>query len=284
MLIACIGPDLFRALEKARELETAFRQKYDAEGSSCEQLHQEGTELIDEVVERVNTVSLFTPRRFLRVRDLLKNCPKGRVAALEKALSVDPDNVIVVTVESDLPPEATLAIVSKLPKWVRYDFPRLDARAFGTWIRERALALGCTLTDAQTALIFEQAAGDTWQAALGILQAAAGVTNDEQKRVSTGSLPERSLFDWAYAYVKQDPTWRLALEELGTEALYPFLSQLRSYQRVKNGQEASLPSFVARKLKGIRTTDSEEQFVRLLEAVMLQRQGYLREDELSTFL
>lgn len=280
MLIACIGPDIYRALEKARELEAAFRQKYDQEGSSIEQLHQDGAELIDEVVERVNTVSLFTPRRFLRVRDLLKNCPKGRVAALEKALSVDPENVIVVTVESDVPADVTLKSMSALPKWIRYDFGRLDTHAFDKWIRERALLVGCTLTDAQAKRIVELSEGDSWQAALYVLQVASGASLDD---TSSSSSPqtERSLFDWADAYVKQDPEWRAAVERMGPDTLlYPFLSQLRAYQRVKSGNENGVPSFVARKLKGIRTQDSEEQFARLLEALMLQRQGYLREDEL----
>lgn len=284
MLIACIGPDLYRALEKARELEAAFRKKYDQDGSSIEQLQYEGAELIDAVIERANTVSLFTPRRFMRVRDLLRHCPKGRVSALEKALSVDPENVIVVTVESDVPPETTLKILSMLPKWVRYDFPKLDARAFELWLRERAAALGSSLTDMQVKWVIEQANGDSWQASLALLQIAAGIDPRESlEHASTGFSGERSIFEWADAYVKQDPQWRAALERLGPDTLlYPFLSQLRSYQRVQAGQEAGIPSFVARKLKGIRATGSEEQFARVLEAVMLQRQGYLQEDELPT--
>lgn len=282
MLIACIGPDVHRALEKARELETAFRQKYDQDGSSIEFLHEEGAELVDAVIERANTVSLFTPRRFMRTRDLLKSCPKGRVAALEKALSVDPENVIVVTVENDVPPDATLKIVSVLPKWVRYDFARLDTRALETWIRERALQLKIVLTDEQLAWIVERSSNDSSQASIALLMVAAGVDVSVGKQ--SGSVPvsdERSLFEWADAYVKQDPAWRAALEQLGPDSLlYPFLSQLRSYQRVQAGQEAGIPSFVARKLKGFRAVDSEEQFIRLLEAVMLQRQGYLQEHEL----
>ncbi len=279
MLIACIGPDLYRALEKARELEAAFRQKYDQEGSSIEVLHEEGAELVEAVVERANTVSLFTPRRFMRVRDLLKNCPKGRVAALEKALSVDPENVIVVSVERDVPPDTTIKTLSAVPKWVRYDFARLDARAFEQWIQQRAAAMRITLTDRQCAWILERAEGDSWQASVALLAIAAGI-DLETSAPSTGA-DERSLFEWADAYVKQDPSWRAAVERLGPDAvLYPFLSQLRSYQRVQGGQEAGIPSFVARKLKGIRTVDSEEQFARVLEAVMLQRQGYLQEDEL----
>ncbi len=282
MLIACIGPDIHRALEKARELEAVFRQKYDQDGSSIEFLHEEGAELVDAVIERANTVSLFTPRRFMRTRDLIKSCPKGRVVALEKALSVDPENVIVVTVESDVPPDATLKTLSALPKWVRYDFARLDQRAFEAWIRERAAQLKITLTNEQLSWIVERSNGDSSQASIALLLVAAGVdVSAETQSSSGGVLEERSLFEWADAYVKQDPTWRAAVERLGPDSvLYPFLSQLRSYQRVQAGQDAGIPSFVARKLKGIRAIDSEEQFARLLEAVMLQRQGYLQESEL----
>lgn len=284
MLIACIGPDVYRALEKARELEGAFRKKYDAEGVSVEQLPQDGTELIDALIERVNTVSLFTPLRFLRVRDLLKNCPKGRIGALEKALAVDPDHVIVVTVESDLPPDATVKRMEVLPKWVRYDFPRLQGRAFESWIRECLMAFGDTPHDTEIQEIITQSEGDSWQASLQILQVVAGRDGSEEVKPVKASTTQlnRSVFDWADAYLKQDPEWRHAVELLGPDAvLYPFLSQLRSYERVKNGQEQGVPAFVSRKLKGMRGEDVEERFLRLLEATLLQRQGYLREEELS---
>lgn len=281
MLIACIGSDLYRSLEKARELEAAFRQKYDQEGTSVEELHEEGAELIDCVIERVNTVSLFTPRRFLRTRDLLKHCPKARLSALEKALSVDPEHVIVVTVERDVPPDAVLKSVSTVPKWIRYDFAPLDTQALYAWIRERASLIGCALTEAQVRRIAERSEGDSWQAALHILQVASGVDVGKESSAADAQ-QERTLFDWADAYVKQDPHWRAAVERMGPETLlYPFLSQARAYQRVRSGNESGIPSFIARKLKGIQAQDTEEQFTRLLEALMLQRQGYLREDELA---
>jgi hypothetical protein len=284
MLIACMGPDVYRALEKGRELEEAFRQKYDPEGSSIERLQQDGGDLVDEVIERVNTVSLFTPRRFLRVRDLLKGCPKGRVTALSKALSVDPENVIVVTVESDVPNDTTLKALADLPKWVRYDFPTLDTRNFQAWIRERAVSLGCALSDQQIEVLAEQAAGDAWQASLLLLRAASG-TDPRDMAVDKTNEPERSLFEWADAYLRQDSDWRAAVERLGPESVtYPFLSQLRAYQRVKGGQESGLPSFVVRKLRSMTSPDSEERFARLLEAVMLQRQGYARDEEIATLL
>ncbi len=286
MFILCVGPDLYRALEKANELESAFRHKYDLDGSSTEQLLQEGTELVDAVAERVNTVSLFTPRRFLRVRDLLNGCPKGRVTALEKALSVDPENVIVVSVEKEAPPDVVLRTLSAVPKFLRYDFPRLDVRGCEVWLIEQAKKLGYLLSNEQIKEIIEQTQGDSWQAMFLLLQGAAGGDVGFPRRANQGQpLSERNTFDWADAYVKQDPEWRRAAEEVGAETLiYPLLSQMRAFQRVQAGDESNVPSFVVRKLKGMTTRDSEERFLRLLESVMLQRQGFLREDELATII
>ena len=93
MLLVCIGPDTFRAQAKARELENAFRQKYDLDGSSIERISP-GKDGVDEVIERANTVSLFCPRRFMRTANLLMDCPKAKQTALVQSLTKDPENVI----------------------------------------------------------------------------------------------------------------------------------------------------------------------------------------------
>ncbi len=280
MLIACSGPDVFRALEKARELEAAFCQKYDPEGSSIERLAFEGAELIEAVVERANTVSLFTPRRFLRARDLLRSCPKARLSALQTALSVDPDNVIVVTVETEPLTESLLKVCTTIPKWVNYEFPFLEGRALEQFIRERAAVLKLTLSDQQLQQIVEQTQGNSWQVGLRLLQLQAGVELSATR--ASDDHENRTLFDWADAYLKQDPYWPTALQQFDADVLlYPFLSQLRSYERVQAGQDSNLPSFVVRKLRGLNAPAAEEHFARLLEALLLQRQGFLREDELD---
>ena len=282
MLIVCSGPDFYRAHEKALELEAAFRQKFDPEGTSVEQLFSEGAELIEQVVERVNTVSLFTPRRFLRVRDLLKGCPKARLPSLEKALSMDPDNVIVLSLEGDIPTETVLKTVAQVPKFVRYDFPQLSHAALVAWIEARGKQLGFTLTQEQATKIAERSAGDTWQASLELLLVASGTESFALEQAHQ-SLTERNFYEWADAYLQDASDWRAGVEELGAETLlYPFLSQLRAYARVQANQDNGLPSFVVRKFKQLRAQGVEEKFARLLETMMLQRQGFLREDELAT--
>lgn len=279
MLIACIGPDVFRALEKARELEAAFRQKHDPEGTSIEQLTESGADLIDELTLKANTVSLFTPMRFLRVRNLLTDCPKGRLKALEKALSVDPEHVVVVSVETEPLVDTTLKMATTLPKWVRYDFPRLEGSAFEAWIRQRAQLIGYTLNELQIREIVDQSEGDSWQASLLVLQVAAGT---ELLAEEKNLVKDRNIYELADAYLRQDADWRQAVEQVGPETVFhSFLGQLRAYQRVKSGQDGGVPSFVVRKLKGLQAKNTEERFVRLIEAMLLQRQGYLKEDELS---
>src|SRR5690349_2995349 len=55
MLIVCHGPDTFRALQKARELELAFKQKYDAHGLSVERLAS-GKDAVTEIASRAGAI------------------------------------------------------------------------------------------------------------------------------------------------------------------------------------------------------------------------------------
>ncbi|MDP3793986.1 MAG: hypothetical protein Q8R07_04530, partial [Candidatus Uhrbacteria bacterium] len=121
MLILCIGPDTFRAQGKARELEEAFKKKYDPSGSSVEHVSF-GKKGVDEVMERANTSSLFSSHRFLRTSNLIGECPKNKQAALAKTLARDSDHVIVVSVEDEAPAAVSLEPFEKNVKIIKYAF------------------------------------------------------------------------------------------------------------------------------------------------------------------
>ena len=175
MLILCIGPDTFRALEKARELEQAFCAKFDTAGTSVERLGS-GSTVVDQIIERVNTLSLFTPRRFIRVADLVKTCPKAKQPALVRALLQDPENAIVVSVEAEVPNEVAMKAFAEVPKFVRYDFPIQVGSGFSTWVVTIAEKLGVKDKNAARQ-IAEVAEGDSWLAWNELLKLAAGGTS-----------------------------------------------------------------------------------------------------------
>ena len=104
MLILCIGPDSFRAVEKARELEQAFRKKFDPDGTSVERLWTDGETPLAErrLNEQIRSVCLS--RRFMRTTDLIR-AARSRQQALVPAFSKDSENVIVVSVENEIPNE-----------------------------------------------------------------------------------------------------------------------------------------------------------------------------------
>ena len=66
MLLLCTGPDTYRAQQKAHDLERAFIEKYDKQALSVDHLDA-GKDAIDEVLRKADSVSLFNPRRFLRI-------------------------------------------------------------------------------------------------------------------------------------------------------------------------------------------------------------------------
>ncbi|MBM3204572.1 hypothetical protein FJZ48_01155 [Candidatus Uhrbacteria bacterium] len=279
MLLLCIGPDTFRAQEKARELENAFKQKYDPSGSSVERI-MPGKDAVDEIAQRANTVSLFSPRRFLRTSNLLTDGAKSKQAVLVQALSKDPENIIVVSVESEPPSTAIEKALAQVPKIIKYEFPAQQGAGFFRWASEIAGRLG--IQD-QTAIhrIAEATDGDSWFAWNELLKLAAGGAHTAEK---TEFSP--SIYTYTEQYLQNQDGWKDALQDadLASQLLNTLLSQARAALRVRDGAIDGLHPYVVKKWRNNKIISHERYLAIALRALFMQRAGFSDDQEATTIL
>lgn len=280
MLILCVGPDTFRAQERVRELTNHFVQKYDHAQLSQERLDSSGAALVEEVIERLHTPSLFAPKRLVRVQNLLVDCPKSKQSALKQALARSTDEVILLDREDEPPAEVLLkALIGDL-KVTRYDFPLLQGEAFRAFVEQLGKRFAYDRPEI-LARIADEAQGDSWMAWNELLKCVAGGERGTQAQ------GERSLYDLADAFLQARPEWRLELAQVAqtAAAMNAFLGQVRALLRVRDGAAQALPSFIVRKLQRWNVDpQTEERFARLLLYYLLQRSGYGSEEEVSLLL
>lgn len=280
MLILCVGPDTFRAQERVQELTAHFAQKYDQERISTEKLEESGTALADQVIERINTPSLFSPRRFLRTYNLLTECPKGKQQALHQALARMTDEIILVDREDEPPTDALQKGIIGDLKVTRYDYPLLTGNAFRAFVQQLGKRVGYEETEALQR-IADATEGDSWAAWNELVKCAAGGALGSETSVMI------SLYELADAFLQAKPGWRAELAEVTqtTQAMQAFLGQVRALLRVRDGAAQALPSFIVRKLQAWRPDPrTEERFARIILYYLLQRSGYGNEEEATLIL
>lgn len=273
MLIVCHGEDSYRALQKARALEVAFRDKYDVDGRAVEHLPN-GKDGVEALLMHASGGSLFASRRFFRVDGLLSGCPKGRVESLKKVLAQDVEMTIVVTVEAALPEKSTKAFLTT-PKLIQYDFPYFTGSKFISWAMEEAAAHGVT-DEKVVRAVAEIAQGDSWRFVTELAKVrAGGVASDRLEASPTvydviDRLLVRRADRWSAVRAFDD-----ANAVLATAA-----TQARSLLLVKNGQTAGVHPYVVRKLQALRMDAAPEiVYSRLASALMLSRSGAVDAEE-----
>jgi len=278
MLILCLGPDTFRAQEKAHELENAFKAKYDPAGSSIERLLA-GKEAVEEVMKRVNTPSLFAPRRYIYAPELLANCPASMIEGLTKALSQNTEQIIVVSVESEQPETKILKKLESATKVVKYEFPELTGNAFFQWLKGVADCLNVT-DGAAVSKIAEAVDGDSWRAFNELMKVAAG--GQSEIALSGRKL---SVFDHADHYIQNNQRYGfLSDADISEQFLTPLLSQTRAALRVRDNATEGMHPFVVKKLQRMNIAQPEEAHAAALLALFMQRSGAGSEDEIVTLL
>jgi len=279
MLILCSGPDTFHATKKALELEQVFKKKYDADGNSVECLY--GKDAPDQLLQKINTVSLFSPRRFLRTRNLIQDGTRAKLAHIARALIKEPENIIVVSVEEKPPAASTLNLFTDQGvKLVSYDSPALKNPAFTQAISSLAKELQIQ-DQAFVRKIASVHEGDTWAAWGALLQAAAGASIDELLQKDGAS-----AFDRADLFLTGDEHRYDALVDIAKakEIINILLSQSRSALRVRDGSGQGIHPFVQKKLARIKLQDTEKVFGETLLGYMLLRSGWCVDDEAANLL
>lgn len=277
VLILCCGPDSFRALARAKELEFAFRQKHDPEGRAIERLGF-GKEGVDDVIEKAAGASLFSPKRFLRADGIISSCPKAKQKALIEALSRDVESMIVVSIEEEMPSSVQLKPFEALPKFVMSEYSPLRGKAFSDWAKEYAKSLE-NIDQKSLDTLIDRYEGDSWSFVNEAIKLSAGSVLEQQERVL-----DTSPYDVADRFIRADAS-RLELlnNEFGFSEISIILQQTISALRVRDKDLGGIPLFVSRKLQGMKMSEPEALLAITLEMLFLQRSGFVDEQE-STML
>jgi len=279
MLILCCGPDSYRALARARELEAAFRQKHDPEGRAIERLTF-GKDGVEELVGKAAGASLFSSMRFLRVDGIISSCPKTKQKALVEALSRDVDSMIVVCIEEEKPPASALKVFEVLPKMVVNEYPLLRGNAFLTWAKEIAKSLGM-LDENDVSRLASAYEGDSWMFINEAIKLSAGASLDLSD-TNSGT----SAYDVADQVIRKDLRRRKSIDgvEFGYAETSIMVQQSIAALRVKDRDVAGLPPFVIRKLQGMKMVEPDIVFASALEMLFLQRAGFCNEMESTSLI
>jgi hypothetical protein len=273
MLIACTGADSYRSLTKARELEAAYRTKYDPSGLSVVRLDG-GSAGTDALASRMTGASLFSSRRFIRIDDLIGACPKAKRAALIGALSRSVDDVIVVTVETGELKAADLKEYNLLPKFFQYDFPTLPPASFGAWCREHARVRGLDDASLVTVLI-EKSCGNTWEFVNEIDKCRAG------GMPAASELEAGSVYDVIESFFDQLPSrWSRMRRLDDTASLISIgVGQARSLALIQSGRRDGIHPYAAQQLSRMKRADASRAYRTFASSLIRSRYGISDEDE-----
>lgn len=273
MLLLCSGEDSYRALEKARELEAAFRKKHDPSGQATERLSS-GKEGVEALLVSAAGGSLFSPRRFFRVDGLISNCPKNRQDALLKVLARDVDQTIIVTLEEGAMTEKLLKPYTTLQKFIHYTFAPLSPTAFLQWATEYAKNKGISDISAVRS-IANIALGDSWVFVNELDKWRAGAPLAE----SGFSTP--TIYDVIDKLLARRQNRWTALRSFddANAVVASVMTQARALLLVRSGQAGSVHPYVAQKLARLQTPDPADVYARLATAFSWSRTGRANAEE-----
>ncbi len=278
MLILCCGPDSYRAVARAQDLESAFRQKHDPSGTSVERF-ESGKGAVEEVIERSLTVSLFSPMRFLRADGLIQHCPKTKTKALANALSKDPERVIVVSIEQEKPTAIDLKPFADVPKLIVNDYPLLSQKEFRAWVLQTGLAMG--VSDEKTLeKLADACQSDAWLASQELTKMAAGGTSEIIRA------EEIDAYAASDAFLRRDGRRYDVLKnkDAVSSFMYPLSQQNISALRVRDRDTANLSPFVVNKIQRMNISETENLMSHVLMIQYLQRLGFADDQEALSLL
>ncbi len=273
MLLVCSGEDSYRAIEKARDLEAAFKLKYDPTGSAIDRLTP-GKEGVDALLSGLATSSLFSPRRFIRVDGLLTSCPSAKAKALVSSLERDVDSTIVVTVEEGELTQKALKGYARLSKFHHYEFAPLSPAPFLKWATE--FSSKQAVTDRRIIqAIADASRGNTWAFVNELMKVRVG----GELVTSTGNEP--SVYDVIDQFLTSRPDrWtRLRRFDNADEVTAKVVNQARSLVLVQSGHTTGIHPYVAQKLSRMHVDDPTLAFNKLATVFVWSRTSQASADE-----
>lgn len=271
MLIICSGADSYRALQKVKELEAAYKAKFDKEGLSVETCPV-GQSPVVFLQQRIGVGSLFAQRSFLRVSNLL-DVKASEKKILKQLLAKQDEYTIIVDTEDAHLTTKEVDGFTDIPGLVRYDFPQQKGAHFLKWLKDQAVFLQVTDSAIIEAIakIFD---GDSWAAMNALIPVSCGYTLNEYTEV----------FDQTFVTIerilKQDVK-RFSSHNNDNDAslLTLLLQQASQAERIKAQDTQGIHPYALTKLKQLGT-HSSEVLLRAIEAQALVRSGFATEEEL----
>lgn len=278
MLILCSGEDSYRALEKARELEVAFKQKYDPTGSAVDRLPS-GKEGVEALLVAATGSSLFSTRKFFRVDGILSSCPKGRLDALLKTLDRDVENTIIVTVEEGEATPKLLKPFAALQKFIHYPFALQGPVAFLKWATDHAQKQGVSDISA-IKKIADSAGGDSWVFVNELMKWKSFATHDASLRMTAGA-GDVSVYDVIDRLLaRRNDRWSsVRVFDDANAVMASAVTQARALLLVRSGYTAGIHPYVAQKFSRMRDGDPVDAYVRLATAFAWSRTGKANAEE-----
>lgn len=275
----CCGPDSYRALARAKELELAFKQKHDPQARSIERLSF-GKDGVEEMISKAAGASLFSPKRFIRVDGIISSCPKTKQKALIEALSRDVESMIVVSVEEEKPPVSTMKIFDALPKILVTEYPLLTGNAFIAWAKDIAKSLG-NINESDLFALTTACNGDSWRFVNEAIKLSAGAHFESDEASS-----EMSAYDLADKILQEKPQRRIAVDSMDFGYAESSILQQQSLAalRVVDRDVSGLPPFVVNKLQSMKLMQPSTVFAASLEMLFLQRAGLCDEEESTSLI
>lgn len=273
MLVICSGPDTLHAAQKATEMVTGFRTKYDPAGFSYEVLQHPH---MSEVLNRIAAPSFFATKRMIRVDGLIDASKIADIRALAKRLLHDGGQTVVLTLEQE---SVSQKIIDEFSKEcvVQYNFPLVKGSSFSSWCTKRAAILGVEQSIAQRISIY--ADGDMWLAEQELQKASANPNiflSEKKKSVS--------VYDRAELFLRSQSGWNDPHYPLDEELLAICMSQTRSAIRVRDAATEGLHPFVVKKLATFRQSDTPKMLLGVLRTHASIRSGLADISEAESLL
>jgi DNA polymerase-3 subunit delta len=168
MLIFVYGDDTFRVREKVRELEGAFRKKFDPTGMNSQSFPSEGKAIeMGDVLQAACSMPFMAAKRLVVVRDLIAGIKKDSEDAWTAGLARVPESTVCILWEtlepSALEKKAAFKTLAKGADVHKYPFPLLEGAALEKWTAQRIVSRGGTADASTVRELVSRVGADLWR-------------------------------------------------------------------------------------------------------------------------
>ncbi len=207
MLICVYGDDTFRAREKVKQMQDAFREKFDPSGFNTTIFPEEGKTTIEmgAALQAMCSVPFLSPKRLVILKDLLSSWKKSDVTAWKEGVSHVPDSSIVIFWETAEPSVIEKNVLfqdlQKQGQVHAYPFPMLKDAQLERWVQERVKKLGGVMESRARRLLVEYSGADLWRLQTELEKLVAYAQGQEITEEMVRTLVPASFEEHIFAFI-----------------------------------------------------------------------------------